>query len=139
MAVRKRKTVAAFELVDFPLFGMAKVRAKIDTGAFTGALHCTQISEEQTPDGPVLRFSPFDKPELHVVEKDYVTSYVRSSNGKRQKRYFIKTQIVVQGLPYGITLSLADRSEMKSSVLIGRRFLRRYSFLVDVRKSSEVS
>ena len=139
MPVRKRKTVGAFEVVDFPLFSMTGVKAKIDTGAYTGALHCTKISEEQTPEGPILKFSPFNKPNLHVVERDYAIRMVRSSNGAPQKRYFIKTQIVVQGKPYGITLSLADRSEMRSSVLIGRRFLRRYSFLVDVRKATRVS
>jgi hypothetical protein len=138
MAARKRKIVGAYEFIDFPAYGLEGVRAKIDTGAYRGALHCTIIEVKQTDDGSVLHFSPFDHPEVQVITKDYWVGYVRSSNGKRQKRYFIETKITVQGKEYPISLSLADRSEMKWPLLIGRRFLRRHSFLVDVRKGARV-
>ena len=126
--------VGAFTYVSFPLFGIEQIKAKIDTGAYTGALHCTKISEEKTEDGMVLRFSPFDHPEITVVADEFIVRHVKSSNGKTDNRYFIQTAITVQGKTYPITLSLADRSEMKWPVLIGRRFLRQHNFLVDVSK-----
>lgn len=136
---KKTVTVGAFESVIFPEFDNMQIRAKIDTGAYTGALHCTQIVEVETKKGAVLRFSPFDHPELIIEEEEFVVKRVRSSSGERQDRYFINTFITIQGQTYPIVLSLADRSEMKLPVLIGRRFLRKNNFLVDVSKPSPVT
>ncbi len=124
----------------FPEFqAIGEVMAKIDTGAFTGALHCTKIRQEQSDNGPVLYFSPFDHPETEMIAPEFAVKYVRSSNGDREARYFIDTQITIADKTYPITLSLANRSEMKWPVLIGRRFLHKYKFLVDVRRNAEVS
>jgi hypothetical protein len=132
------KVVGSFEPVFFPDFSkIGKVMAKIDTGAYTGALHCTKISEEDTAGGKVLHFSPFDHPEVEITATDFAVKYVRSSNGDAQNRYFINTNITIQGQTYPIVLSLADRSEMKWPVLIGRRFLRKHNFLVDVGRSAK--
>lgn len=131
------KTLASFEPVIFPDFvKIGKIMAKIDTGADSGALHCTKIREQETPEGKVLSFSPFDHPETTVSATDFLVRHVRSSNGERQRRYFINTVIMIQGETYPIVLSLANRSEMKWPVLIGRRFLRSNNFLVDVSKKS---
>ena len=133
-----KRIIGSFEPVTFPDFAaIGQVTAKIDTGAYTGALHCTKIREEETVDGKVLHFSPFDHPEVVMSVDDYVVSHVRSSNGGRQSRYFINTNITIHGETYPIILSLADRSEMKWSVLIGRRFLRSNGFLVDVSKANK--
>lgn len=134
-----KKIIGSFEQVSFPEFQIGKVTAKIDTGAYTGALHCTRIGIKKTPEGKVLHFSPFDQPEVTITTDKYALRHVRSSNGVNSKRYFIQTSIIVRGQEYPITLSLADRSDMKWPVLIGRRFLRRYHFLVDVGRTRKVS
>jgi hypothetical protein len=51
----------------------------------------------------------------------------------------ITTDIEVEGQKYPIILSLADRSAMKWPVLIGRRFLRKNHFLVDVHHGKKYS
>jgi hypothetical protein len=131
-----QKILGTFEPVTFPAFAsVGKVMAKIDTGAYSGSLHCTKITEEKTDAGKVLHFSPFDHPETTVSTSKYSFRYVRSSNGQGQSRYFIDTTIEIQGETYPVMLSLADRSEMKWPMLIGRRFLRKYNFLVDVSKA----
>lgn len=130
-----KKIVSAFEPVTFPEFGdLTEYRAKIDTGAYTGAFHCTEIQEIGSGDEKVLHFKPFDNPEVEVTASNFMIRYVKSSNGERQRRYFIETRIVLQGQEYPITLSLADRSEMKSPVLIGRSFLAANGFLVDASR-----
>lgn len=134
MSISKQITVGSFEPVIFPEFNGYDVKAKIDTGAYTGALHCTKIREEKTDNGSVLHFSPFDHPEIELSVTEYAVNHVRSSNGKGESRYFIDTKITIQGKTYPIILSLADRSEMKWPVLIGRRFLKQNKFLVDVNK-----
>lgn len=132
-----KTTVGSFEPVIFPDFNGYEVMAKIDTGAYTGALHCTKIHEEETTSGQILHFSPFDHPEVEIILTEFAVNHVRSSNGKRESRYFIDTNITIQGKTYPIVLSLADRSEMKWPVLIGRKFLRQHNFLVDVTKANK--
>lgn len=134
MAAQKYNVIGAFEKVSFPEFGITDIVAKIDTGAYTGALHCTKIHEETEGDKMVLYFSPFDHPEVTMKTEDYYIKPVKSSNGEEQDRYFIDTQIEIGGETYAILISLADRSEMKWPVLIGRRFMRSYDLLVDVSK-----
>lgn len=124
------KVLSTFEPVIFPEFSKKKVPAKIDTGAYTGALHCSSILEHDKEGGKVLQFTPYGSRKSYIKD-EFLAKYVKSSNGKRQKRYFITTSIVVQGKKYEIMMSLANRSEMKWPVLIGRRFLRKYHFLVD--------
>lgn len=127
------KTLGSFEPVTFPEFtAIGQVMAKIDTGAYSGALHCTKIREEHTDKVKILRFSPFDHPETEISIEDFAVKYVKSSNGESENRYFINTIINIAGHAYPIVLSLADRSEMKWPMLIGRRFLQDNSFLVDV-------
>jgi len=130
------KIIGAFEEIDFPQFGIKSIIAKIDSGAYSGALHATNVREEQTADGTVLKFSPFDYPDIEITETDYEIAHVKSSNGKSEKRYFITTTILLVGQTYDIVLSLADRSNMKWPVLIGRRFLSKHSLILDVNKTS---
>jgi hypothetical protein len=130
------KIIGAFEEIDFPQFGIKSIIAKIDSGAYSGALHATNIREEETPDGMVLRFSPFDYPDIKIAETDYEIAEVKSSNGRSERRYFITTTILLAEHTYDIVLSLADRSNMKWPVLIGRRFLSKHSLILDVNKTS---
>ncbi len=135
--VKSEKIIGAFEKVGFPRFGLDDVMAKIDTGAYTGALHCTKIEEYVYKDQKKLRFSPFDHPEKTISTSDYRSTYVTSSNGSREKRFVITTDIQIDGGKYPIILSLANRSAMKWPVLVGRRFLRKNRFLVDALRGTK--
>jgi len=126
----KTNIIGAFEPVSFPEFKSQNVVAKIDTGAYTGAIHCSVIQEQNVAGGKILMFTPLDT-DVRVQKDEFIIKYVRSSNGKREKRYFIATQIIVHNQPYEITISLTDRSTMRWPVLIGRRFLKKYNFLID--------
>lgn len=134
----KHKIVGSSEIIGFPVFDMFDVPAKIDTGADSGAIHCTKIVEKVIKGKNVLQFSPFDHPEIVIVSTDFTMRKVRSSNGDASKRYFIDTTIDIQGSQYPIHLSLADRTEMSWPVLIGKRFLSEQNFLVDVTKEATV-
>jgi hypothetical protein len=129
-----KQVIGSFEKVSFPEFGINDVVAKIDTGAYTGALHATNIREVEESGNMVLQFSPFDQPSTVFTTDHYYTKHVKSSNGQREKRFVIDTEIDVIGGRYPVLLSLADRSEMKWPVLIGRRFMRAHNLLVDVKK-----
>lgn len=124
--------IGAVEKVSFPDFGMT-ARAKIDTGATNGAMHCTKVRVIRDSKGRgVLSFTPFDHPKKRVETRNFFTKFVKSSNGSTEQRFFFNTNIKIGDTIYPITLSLADRTEMKFEVLIGKEFLKENQFLVDV-------
>lgn len=128
------------EYVSVPELGIDNVIAKIDTGAYSGALHCSRIREViRKSDGKkVLRFTPSDD-HAHTMElRRYAKSYVRSSTGHRIKRYLFDTKIVIKGETYSIRIGLSNRSDMNYEILIGRRFLIDNGILVDARINQEL-
>jgi hypothetical protein len=132
----KLTTVGSIELIDFVEYGASNLPCKIDTGAYSGALHCTSIEEVSEAGVKKIRFSRFDDPNTVIEVSDYSTGRVKSSNGEVSNRFFISTRIRLQDIEYDIKLSLADRKSMKWPILIGRRFLRENKILVDVCKAS---
>lgn len=128
------KVIGTFAQVGFPDFGIADVTAKIDTGAYRGAIHCTKIRLEEKDGKRVLYFSPFDNHQSEVQADNFRMGKFTSSNGVSEDRYLVSTVISIDDQNYPITLSLANRSEMKWPVLIGRKFLRQNNFLVDASK-----
>lgn len=127
------KTVGRLLQLDLPLMGIEGVIAKVDTGAFSGALHATQIREVKDKLGNKrLRFNPLGSSEHTAEVATYHRRKVKSSNGTESRRYAIDTIVAIQGQNYPITITLTDRSPMKYGMLIGRNFLRIHGFLVDV-------
>jgi hypothetical protein len=135
-----KTTVGSFEYVSLPGLKTENVIAKIDTGAYSGAVHCTDIEEvKRKSDGAtVLRFRPFDQQDNVIEVADYNTVKVRSSTGHQIKRYIIETDMILKQKQYTIRITLSDRSDMKNEVLIGRRFLRKNNMLVDVLINKEL-
>lgn len=126
--------LGTFESVDFPGFGVKNITAKIDTGAYTGAMHCSKIEIRETEQGKMLYFEPFDNKKNAQLTTDYYRKTVKSSNGTREVRFIVSTEITIQDQTYPILLSLTDRSSMKYPVLVGRRFLRSHKMVVDATK-----
>lgn len=127
------------ERVSMPEFGIFDVVAKVDTGAYSGALHCSKIEEITNENGKkILRFTPSDNHAQAVESGKFVSSYVRSSTGHRVKRYLFDADIVIKGVSYKIRIGLSDRSDMNYEILIGRRFLVENNILVDSRINQEL-
>lgn len=127
--------IGRLEKVDFPEFGIDQVQAKIDTGAYTSALHCSYIKQANT----ILHFVIQHQAGETQLEKEFTTTdfkrrKIMSSNGKSQLRYVIKTTIHIGGKIFKAEFSLTDRSRLKNPVLIGRKILKG-KFLVDVSKT----
>lgn len=131
MQIKKSKIIGIFEAVGFPEFGIEKVIAKIDTGAFSGAIHVTKIKEKKSDGRTELIFCPLGKPKYKFSTTHYQKTRVRSSNGHLQERFKIKTKIKIHDKNYPILITLSDRSAMRKEVLIGRNFLQKNRFLID--------
>lgn len=138
MKSSKHKTIVGRSaIVDFPDLGLLRIKAKIDTGAYSTALHSDKVWENDV-DGTRYLFFQIQDPENSSLKKIIKTQYftqksVKSSNGKKELRYQIKTNIVIGGKTRKTDVSLTNRKKMKFPVLIGRKVLKN-GFLVDVSK-----
>ena len=137
---KSNSIIGSFEPVSLPDFGIAHELAKIDTGAYSGALHCTdvRIVRRGIVRKRILKFTPLGDPKLATETDTFIKTFVRSSTGHRIKRFLIDTTIEIHGKTYPIRIGLSDRSDLKRNVLIGRRFLRKNNILVDVRINQEL-
>ena len=129
------------ELLDFPAFGLYGIEAKVDTGAYTSALHCADVRLEIRPAGqkPVLHARLLDPEHAgrdgqSLTFPNFQLRDIRSSNGEVQERYVIRAVVRLYGEDLEAEFSLADRSDMKYPVLLGRSLLRQGRFVVDVAK-----
>lgn len=130
-------TVGCLEQVAFPALFIDEVIAKIDTGAYSGALHCHSMELVDRDGVSVLRFQPIHNEAKFVETAQFKSANVTSSNGHTSRRYIIETDVIIQGEQYTMSIGLTDRTDMKVDVLIGRRFLRKNNMIVDVRIGAE--
>lgn len=121
--------IGRVEKIGFPDLNILSLDAKVDTGAYGTALHVDGIRNRSGK----LSFW-IDNPSNRLYFDRYRVINVRNSFGKKQKRYSIMTRVVVGDSTYKIFISLTNRKDMKYPVLIGRRFLYKFNYIVDVRK-----
>lgn len=137
----EKKTIGRRELVSFPQLDIDEIEAKIDTGAYTSAIHCSDIHEEILPDGSkIIALDLLDPshPQYNHKKlkfKEYDLREIKSSFGEVQERYVIRTKIKFFKEEIEAEFSLSDRSDMKYPVLIGRKLLKN-RFVVDVARKN---
>jgi hypothetical protein len=141
MKVKKKSNkvlIGRVEEVDFPELELFGVQAKIDTGAYTSALHCQDIYESRENGVKVLYFKPLDKNhplynEQEIRVQKYTRKKIKNSFGQIETRFIIATAIKIGEKEVITEISLADRANMRYPVLLGRKFLSK-GFLIDVNK-----
>jgi ribosomal protein S6--L-glutamate ligase len=116
------------EWVALPQLGLPALKAKIDTGAKTSALHAFSIETFGPVDAPRVRFGvhPVDydsNVEVWCTAKVIDRRHVRSSNGQAEQRYIINTPIRIAGHEWPIEISLSNRHTMAHRMLLGRTAL----------------
>lgn len=118
------------EQVALPQLGIARLRAKLDTGARTSALHVENLEEigEHTLDGetlPVVRFDVLvgnrSQPRRESVEVP-VTGFktVRDTGAKSEKRPVVRTHVVCGPVDIEAEVTLTSRKGMNFRMLLGR-------------------
>ncbi len=126
------------EIVSFPSLELIGLEAKIDTGAYSSALHCKDIELKEINGITHLCFKLLDDTHPEYKDKEcrftkFDKKIIKSSFGESEERYLIKTSIILAGKKISLIISLTDRTNMKYPVLIGRRLLNK-KFIVDVSK-----
>lgn len=120
--------------VDFPDLSLSDIDAKIDTGAFTTALHCANMQVFQRKNEPWVRFTLYDDA-LQIKHAAKIVEYrnIKNSSGQKEQRCIISTRVRLFDNDYFIEVALTNRDGMKNPVLLGRKLLMN-RFIVDVAK-----
>jgi len=138
LKLKKKITIGRKDKAGFPELDLKDIAIKMDTGAFTSAIHCHKIVTKEIKGKEVLLFTLLDPSHPQYNNKEYsfnkyTEKLIKNSSGSSEKRFVIETTIKLFGKKYPIELSLSERGEMKIPILIGRRFLMG-KFVVDASK-----
>ena len=126
--MKKKLILGRKDKADFPEMSLKGIDIKIDTGAYTSAIHCHNITTSTIDGIDTLTFTLLDPTHSKYDGKEYNTAEfsekrIKNSFGSSEKRFIIETKILLFGKINSIELSLSSRGKMKFPILIGRRFL----------------
>ena len=125
MKPRAKLEVGWREWVSLPDLGLAGIKAKVDTGARTSALHAHQVRTFRRKGERWVRFRiwPLQQtkaPELVCEARVLERRLVADSGGHRELRFVIQTRLVVGNLAYPIEMTITRRDTMLFRMLLGR-------------------
>ncbi|PHK33800.1 30S ribosomal protein S6 modification protein RimK [Nostoc linckia z16] len=117
--------VGSEEWCAFPQLGIPTIKARVDSGAKTSALHAVNISPFQKEGENWVKFdiNPIQnntKTVIHCQAPLVDKRIVKSSSGFREQRYVIKSQIKIGDEDWDIELTLTNRDSMGFRMLLGR-------------------
>jgi len=135
----KMTSIGWREWVTLPQLGIQSIKAKIDTGARTSALHAFALRpfKENNKDKIAFDIHPFQNNIdvvvsciAEIIDKRWVTD----SGGHREERFVIKTPVILGDKMWGIEVTLTERDSMLFRMLLGRSAIRR-RFIINPAKS----
>lgn len=127
------------EWIAMPDLEVGEIKAKIDTGASSSALHAVNIERFRRRGRDMVRFDIHphqrDAGDTVLAEAELVDlRKVRSSTGHVELRPVVLIAVRIRGRQWITEFTLTSRYEMGFRVLLGRRALRG-RFLVDTERS----
>ena len=128
-------TIGRTDKADFPELSLSEIDLKIDSGAYTSSIHCSNINKITVNGVSLIQFTLLD-PEHSFYNnkeftfKNYASKIVKSSNGVSEMRFMILTEIFIFNKTFPIYLTLSERKDMKFPILLGRKFLNK-KFVID--------
>lgn len=117
--------VGSVEWCAFPGLGIPVIKARVDSGAKTSSIHAFNIQAFSRSGKPWVSF------EVHPLQNNRRTVVrceapiedrraVKSSSGNSEKRYVIRTPLVLDDKEWMVEVTLANRDSMGHRMLLGR-------------------
>lgn len=136
---RNDRLIGWREYVGLPDMQVACLKAKIDTGALTSALHVNNLELFDKSGRHWVRFHPprdnSSDAEQYAEARVRDFREVKNSGGQIERRCVIATRIVIGLQSFAIEVTLTNRDDMVFPMLLGRTAMRIGKLLVDPRKS----
>lgn len=122
------------EWICLPELNIERIKAKVDTGAATSALHAENIELISRAEGEWVGFEihPFEDESDHTIYCEmpiFDERVVTSSNGAKESRYVIKTSLHIGYIKKDVEFTLTNRSLMRFNVLLGRQALEHFAVI----------
>lgn len=137
-SVATAKIIGWREIVSLQDLGILAIKAKIDTGARTSALHAL---DQEVFDRNGVQWISFHVPIPGTPHKSRCEAPVadcrkiKNTSGIPEERYVITTTLGLGAKQWPIEVSLADREKMEFDLILGRTAIRRRGYMVDPRRS----
>jgi len=124
------------EWLELPGLGIPAIKAKVDTGARTSALHTFDLATYTEDDQEYVRFRihPLQKRtdvELECTAPVVERRMVRDSGGHAEERIVITSDVVLAQNSWPIEITLTSRDDMLFRMLLGREGIRSGGLLID--------
>lgn len=111
------------EWVGMPELQRAPVLAKIDTGAWSNTLHAADIEIVESSLESRIRFR-LEEDGRWIERPLSRWRRIRDTSGHETMRPVIRTTIEIASRDFDVEVCLADRSQLKHRMILGRNFLR---------------
>lgn len=127
-SIKSHKIVGWAEWVSLPDFEISRIKAKLDTGARTSALHAEHIRIfKDEHERRMVSFTVYPgktkKRSVRVTCPLKESRLVKSSNGTATLRPVISTTLVIDGDTKKIEVTLINRDPMEYRMILGRQAL----------------
>jgi ribosomal protein S6--L-glutamate ligase len=118
--------IGAREWCSLPNLGIELIKAKVDSGAKTTALHADNLEKFYKNDEKWVKFSikPLKSRQDLIVQceaKLLEKRIIKSSNGSKEERVVIESDLVLGNKTYPIEITLTNRKLMGFNMLLGRQ------------------
>ena len=128
LAIKNRLLIGRDEWCQLPDLHIPAIKAKIDTGAKTSALHAFNIRRVKKNQKKYVRF------DIHPLQSDDKTlvsciaplideRHIMSSSGHIEHRYVIRTTLVICEQQWEMEVTLSNRDPLRYRLLLGREAL----------------
>lgn len=130
--------IGACEWVALPDLGISQLRARVDTGAKTCAMHASEIEQVERDGVSLAVFHvPIGRHESIRWQRCEARvrriRRVRNTSGELEERLTIRTPLVIGHSRWAVDITLTNREKMRYRMLLGRTAMENHALVYPAR------
>ncbi len=130
--------IGACEWIALPALGINRLRARVDTGAKSCALHASDIEPIEVNGQQRVVFyvhmgHPAPNRRLRCEAALLASRQVRNTSGEIEERYTIRTPMIIGHSRWDVDVTLTNREKMRYRMLLGRTAMENHALVYPAR------